>query len=86
MVGVGEEDFHAEIFGEIALGESFDGSLRADGHEDGGFDCAVGGVEESGAGAGLGALGDDFECGAQEKIVARGARGMVSGNIVTDAA
>ena len=72
MVGVGEEDLDAEVFGEIALGESFDGGLGADGHEDGSFDFAVGGVEEPGAGTGLGALGDDFECGAQEKIVAWG--------------
>ncbi|SPF44226.1 conserved hypothetical protein [Candidatus Sulfopaludibacter sp. SbA4] len=72
MVGVGQQDFHAEVFGEIALGETFDGGLRAYGHEDGGFDGAVGGVQEAGAGTRVGALGDYFEGnGAQIEIVAR---------------
>ena len=61
MVGVGQQDADAEIFGEIALGQSFDGGLRADGHEDGRFDGAVGGVQKTGAGAGVGALGHHFE-------------------------
>ncbi len=48
-------------FGEVALGEAFDGGLGADGHEDRGFDGAVGGVENAGAGAGVRALGQEFE-------------------------
>jgi hypothetical protein len=57
MVGVGQQDFDAEIFGEVALGESFDGGLGADRHEYGGFDGDMGGVKESRARAGFGALG-----------------------------
>ena len=61
VIGVGEDDFGAEVLGEIALREAFDGGLGADGHEDGSFDIAVGGVEDAGAGAGVGAFGDDVE-------------------------
>jgi hypothetical protein len=56
-----EEDLDAEVGREVALVETLDGGLGAYGHEDGGFDDAVGGVEEAGAGAGGGAFGDDFE-------------------------
>ena len=61
VVGVGEEDFDAEVVGEVALVESFDGGLGANGHEDRGLDDTVRGVEEAGAGARGGALGDDFK-------------------------
>jgi hypothetical protein len=51
--------------GCIGAGErpdlTFDASLRADRHKDGGFDYAVRGVDAAGAGAGGGALGDEFE-------------------------
>jgi hypothetical protein len=52
---------HAEIFGQVALGESFDRGLRADGHEDRRFDGPVRRVQQSRAGAGVRAFGDDFE-------------------------
>ena len=61
MIGVGQQDPDAEILGEVALGEAFDGGLRADRHEDGGFDGPVRGVEQAGAGAGVRAFGDHFE-------------------------
>jgi len=61
VVGVGEEDGDGEIVGEVALAKSFNRGLGADGHENGGFDGAVGGVEETGAGAGVGAFGHHFE-------------------------
>ena len=61
MVGVGEQDFDAEVVGEVALIETLDGGLGADGHEDRGFDDAVRGVEQAGAGAGGGTFGDDLE-------------------------
>ena len=61
VVGVGEEDGDAKVVGEIALRESFDGGLGADGHEDGGFDGSVRRVEQSGAGASVGAFGLEFE-------------------------
>jgi len=61
VVGVGEHDFDAEVGREVALVETLDGSLRADGHEDRSFDGAMRGVEEAGAGAGGGTLGDDLE-------------------------
>ena len=51
----------AEVGCEVALIESFDGGLGADGHEDWRLDAAVGGVEEAGASACSGALGDDLE-------------------------
>jgi hypothetical protein len=35
--------------------------LGANGHEDWGFDDAMGGVEQAGAGVGVGASGFDFE-------------------------
>jgi hypothetical protein len=41
MIRIGEQHRHAEIFGEVALGESFDGSLCAHGHEYGRFDRPV---------------------------------------------
>jgi len=79
VVGVGQEDFDAEIFGEIAVGEAFDSGLRADEHEDRGFDGAVRGVQEAGAGARVRALGDYFEGnGAQVEIVARRGGGAIA--------
>jgi len=41
MIGVGEEDFRAQLF-ERFLRECFDGSLRADGKKKWRFHCAVG--------------------------------------------
>lgn len=61
MVGVGEDDTGAQFLAEIALGQAFDGSLCADGHEDGRRDVAVIGVEDAGACARDGAFGEEFE-------------------------
>ena len=41
MIGIGEQDRHAEIFGQVALRESLDRGLRAHGHEYGRFDGPV---------------------------------------------
>ena len=51
MVGVAEDNLRAEGF-ERVLGDSFDGALRADGHEDGGLDGAVRQMELGAAAAG----------------------------------
>src|SRR5258708_2922803 len=40
MIGIGEDDFRAEFF-ERFLGQSFDGSLCANGHEEGRLDGAM---------------------------------------------
>ncbi len=61
VVGICEDDFGVEIVDEIARRKAFDGALRADGHEDRGFDGAVSGVEKASARAGLGAVGLDFK-------------------------
>ena len=61
VIGVGQQDRHAEIFGEIALGEPFDRGLGADRHEYRGFDGPVRRMEQSRAGTGVRTFGDDFE-------------------------
>ena len=59
MVGVAEDDFDAESFKRV-LGDGFDGALRADGHEDRGFDGLVG-QEETAAAAAGGGFGEELE-------------------------
>lgn len=61
MVGVAEDDGGFEFVVEMALGETFDGALGADGHEDGGWDVAVSGVEDTGPGVGFRTLREEFE-------------------------
>ena len=61
VVGIGQQDGDAKILGQIALGKAFDGGLGADGHEYRRFDGAVRRMEQSGAGTGMRAFGDDFE-------------------------
>src|SRR5437016_2761131 len=51
MIGVCEDDFGAELF-EGLLRQRFDGSLCADGHEEGSLDSAVRGEKAAAAGAG----------------------------------
>ena len=72
MVGVAEDDLSAEVFEDI-LGDGFDGTLCADGHEDGGFDGLVRKVDAGAASAGGG-------CGEEVKaeghfIILRGRLG-----------
>ncbi len=57
VIGVRQDDFGVQLAGQIALHDAFDGGLGADGHEDRGFDDAVGGVDASSARASVGALG-----------------------------
>jgi hypothetical protein len=57
VIGVSENDGGMEIFGEVTLGEPFDGGLCAYGHEDRGGNVAVFGVEDSRASAGYGTFG-----------------------------
>ena len=61
VIGVREEDLHAEIFGQCSLGESFDRGLSAYRHEDRCLDGSVVRVEASGAGVGMGALRLELE-------------------------
>ena len=61
VVGVGQQDRNAEIFGQIALGEPFDRGLGADRHEDRCFDGPVRRMQQSRAGTGVGAFGNDFK-------------------------
>ncbi len=61
MVGVRKNDAGVEFVPKVALVESFDGGLRADGHEDGRRDVAVGGVQNAGARARDRAFGEEFE-------------------------
>lgn len=76
MVGVGEDDGRVDFFDQVARHDALDAGLGADGHEDGGFDDAVGGVETAGTGAGFGADGVDFELEGGQIIILRGrARG-----------
>ena len=58
MVSVAEDDFDAEGF-ERVLRDGFDGALRADGHEDGGFDGLMG-QEETAATATRGGCGEEL--------------------------
>ena len=61
VVGIAEDDGRAEVVPKVALAESFDGRLGADGHENGRGDVAMGGMEDARAGARDGALGEEFE-------------------------
>lgn len=61
VIGVAEDDGGLEFVVEVALGEAFNGALGADGHEDGGGDVAVGGVEDTGPGFGFRTLCKEFE-------------------------
>lgn len=60
MIRIGEDDLRVQVE-QIARGERFDGRLGADGHEDGSFDDAVGGVQQAGARAGFRTLGLDLK-------------------------
>jgi len=59
MVGVAKNDFDAEGF-ERVLGDGFDGALRADGHEDRGFDGLMRQDETAAAAAG-GGYGEEMK-------------------------
>jgi hypothetical protein len=59
MVGVAKNDFDAEGF-ERVLGDGFDGALRADGHEDRGFDGLMR-QEETAAAAAGGGYGEEMK-------------------------
>ena len=55
VVGVAEDDLCPEFF-EFRRMEGFHRTLRADGHEDGGFHLAVGKGQGAGAGGAVGGL------------------------------
>src|ERR1044072_9597129 len=61
MIGIRQDDARVQIVGQIALREALHGGLRADGHEDRGFDDAVRRMQQSGACARNGTLGLDFK-------------------------
>jgi hypothetical protein len=57
MIGVAKENACVDVIGEVALGEALNGRLRANRHEDRGFDIPVRGAQDSGAGAREGTFG-----------------------------
>jgi hypothetical protein len=61
VVGIREDDPGVELGFDVAREDSFECGLGADGHEYGGFDDAVSGVDESGTRTGGGAGGLEFE-------------------------
>ena len=61
MIGIGQQDLHAEIFGQVALRESFDRGLRADRHEHRRFDGPVRRMQQSRTGTRVRAFGDNFK-------------------------
>ena len=66
VVGIAEDDL-ARHLAEIARGEGLDRAAGADGHEGGGFDHAVGGLEQARARAALGiGVGDGKLHGGRE--------------------
>ena len=75
VIGVAEDDLRAEVF-EGLLRDGFDGALSSDGHEDGGFDGAVGQVDARAAGAG-GVCGKQIETKRHRLIVAGGGAALM---------
>ncbi len=61
VIRICEQDPEVEVVQEVPLRQALDCGLRADGHEDRGFDVAVGRVKNARAGMRTGALGDDLE-------------------------
>src|SRR5579872_3634970 len=61
MIGVGQQNLNAQVFGQVALRQPLDRSLRSHGHEHRSFDGSVSGVEQAGARPCAGALGDYFK-------------------------
>jgi hypothetical protein len=54
VISVGEDELEAELF-EVFAADGFDGALSANGHEGGGFDDSVVGVQAAASRAGVGA-------------------------------
>ncbi len=61
VIGVAEDNARGSFFSDLRGGQALDRGLGADGHEDGGFDDAVGRLEEPGSRTCDGAGGLDFE-------------------------
>ena len=72
VISVAEDDFCAERFERI-LRDGFDGALRANGHEDRGFDGLVRQDETATAAAG-GGFGEELEERGHESILVDGWR------------
>ena len=53
VIGVGQDDLRVQIVQQIAREDALNGPLRADRHEDGRFDVAVGGVQDARARTGF---------------------------------
>ncbi len=68
VIGVAEDDFDAERF-ERVLRDGFDGALRADGHEDGGFDGLMGQEETAAAATGGCGFRENLELKAHQRIL-----------------
>jgi len=61
MVGVGQDDGRIDLVEELLRGKSLHRGLSANGHENRRREDAMGGIKESSAGMGDGALGLDFK-------------------------
>ena len=61
MIGVGENDPRVEFIGQVALRDALYSCLSAHGHENRGFDGAMCGVKQTGAGVRDGALCLNFK-------------------------
>src|SRR5579862_946628 len=70
MIGIAEDDPRAEFVPKIALVQAFNRRLRADRHENGSRDIAVGGVQNSGARARYRAFGEELkgDCAGQRLL------------------
>ena len=80
VIGVAEDDAAAQVFGQVALRQSFDRSLSADGHEHRCLDIAVGRTQHAGAGARDRALRLDLEGDLRHESGVAAAVLMVGGN------
>lgn len=71
VISIAEQNADIEILGKVALGEPFDGCLRANRHEHRRLDIAVCSVQHSGPGAGDGAFSLNFECDLRHYPIVR---------------
>jgi len=69
VISITEQNADIEILGKVALGEPFDGSLRADRHEHRRLDIPMPGMQHPGSGAGDGTFSLDVECDLRHSLL-----------------